>query len=57
MSGKLVRTLEHSSSMTQGTESWDLISEDGLSVSFGMYIFHVEAEGLGNKVGKFALIK
>ena len=57
MSGQLVRTLEHSSSMTQGTESWDLISEDGLTVSFGMYIFHVDAEGIGSKVGKFALIK
>ncbi|MEA3286056.1 MAG: hypothetical protein U9Q77_01585 [Candidatus Marinimicrobia bacterium] len=57
MSGKLVRTLEHSSTMTQGTESWDLISRDGLSVSFGMYIFQVEAEGIGSKVGKFALIK
>jgi hypothetical protein len=57
MSGKLVRTLEHSSTMTKGSEPWDLISEDGLSVSFGMYIFHVEADGVGNKVGKFALIK
>ncbi|MBL7026731.1 MAG: hypothetical protein ISR87_14910 [Candidatus Marinimicrobia bacterium] len=57
MSGKLVRTLEHSSTMTKGSEPWDLISEDGLSVSFGMYIFHVEADGVGSKVGKFALIK
>jgi hypothetical protein len=38
-------------------EAWDLLSEDGLSVAFGVYIFHVETPSGNEKVGKFALIK
>ena len=55
--GKLVQVLEHDDPMEKGTESWDLVSKDGLTVSFGVYIFHVEAPGVGEKVGKFTLIK
>ena len=55
--GKLVQTLEHDAPVDRGAESWDLVSKDGLTVSFGVYIFHVEAPGLGNKTGKFTLIK
>ena len=57
MSGKLVKTIEHRSTISLGAEPWDLVSDDGLTVSFGVYIFHVEAPGLGSKTGKFALIK
>ncbi len=58
MSGKRVKTIHHSSGLTDsGSEPWDLISDDGLTVSFGVYIFHVEAPGIGSKIGKFALIK
>lgn len=58
MSGKLVKTLYHSAGLTDGgSEPWDLISEDGITVSFGVYIFHVEAPGIGSKIGKFAIIK
>lgn len=57
MSGKLVKTLQHSSAISNGSESWDLVSDDGLTVSFGVYIFHVETPKSGSKIGKFALIK
>ena len=58
MSGKHVKTLHHSAGLTDGgAESWDLISEDELTVSFGVYIFHVDAPGIGSKIGKFAIIK
>jgi hypothetical protein len=58
MSGKRVRTLHHSAMLTDdGTESWDLLTDDGLTVAFGVYIFHVEAPGIGSKIGKFAIIK
>ena len=56
-SGKLVQVLEHDSAPEDGTESWDLVSKDGLTVAFGVYIFHVEAPGIGSKLGKFTLIK
>ncbi len=55
--GKLVQTLHHDSPMQDGTESWDLVSKDGLSVSFGVYIYHVNAPGIGERIGKFTLIK
>lgn len=57
MAGKLVQTITHDAAPEDGTESWDLVSKDGLTVAFGVYIFHVEAPGIGNKVGKFTLIK
>ncbi len=57
VAGKLVQTLYHDSPMGDGTESWDLVSKDGLSVSFGVYIYHVSAPGIGEKTGKFTLIK
>ena len=57
MAGVLVQTLEHDSPLQDGTESWDLVSKDGLSVAFGVYIYHVDAPGLGDYVGKFTLIK
>jgi len=70
--GELVRTLEHREYGSDGTEWWDLQSETGQDVAYGVYLFHVEAreqrpvdwvEGdpmtasYGNQVGKFALIK
>ena len=57
VSGKLIKTIKHSSTMALGAEPWDLVSEDGLTVSYGIYVFHVDAPGIGSKVGKFALIK
>jgi len=57
VSGKLVRTLEHEGEITNGTESWNLLSRDGLEIAYGIYIYHVEAPGIGTKVGKLAVIK
>ena len=59
IAGELVRKIhhDHSGNMEDGSESWDLLSKDNLSVSYGMYIFHVDAPELGEHVGKFAIIK
>lgn len=57
MSGKHIKTINHIGSMDNGSESWDLVTEDGLTVSFGIYIYHVDAPNIGSKIGKFALIK
>lgn len=57
LDGKLVRTLHHNSPIEDGRHSWDLTSKDGLDVAFGIYIFHVKAPGIGEKMGRFALIK
>ena len=57
ISGKLVDTIEHSSSISDGQESWDLVSRDGMDIAFGVYVYHVDAPGIGEKIGKFAIIK
>ena len=57
ISGNLVQTLYHNSNQTNGQESWNLISKDGMDIAFGIYIFHVDAGSLGQKIGRFAIIK
>jgi hypothetical protein len=43
--------------MLDGSESWDLRSKDGLDIAPGIYIFHVDAQDLGEIMGRFAIIK
>jgi len=57
MSGKLVDKIEHNSSLADGQESWDLVSRDGMDIAFGVYVYYVDAPGIGQKIGKFAIIK
>jgi len=55
--GYLVDTIEHNETMEQGSESWNMISKDGQDIAYGVYIYHVDAPGVGEKIGKFAIIK
>ncbi len=55
--GFLVQTLEHDAGASNGQEPWNLVSKDGMDVAYGVYIFHVDAPGIGEKIGRFALIK
>ena len=57
VSGERVKTIDHFAAIDDGMESWDLLSKDNLSVSYGVYIYHVEAPGIGEHIGKFAVIK
>lgn len=57
VSGALVKTIEHHSGLFDGAESWNLVSEDGMDIAFGYYIYHVDAPGVGQHIGKFAVIK
>jgi hypothetical protein len=57
LNGALVKTLYKDSSPTDGAISWNLVSEDGMDIAYGLYIFHVTAPNIGEKVGKFAVIK
>jgi hypothetical protein len=41
---------------SNGIAVWDLKTNEGLEVSFGLYFFHVDAPGIGEKIGKFAII-
>ena len=55
--GYLVDEIVHNSSIDNGQEAWNLLNKDGQEISYGVYIFHVTAPGIGEKVGKFAVIK
>ena len=57
ISGELVRVINHRSDMNYGSGSWDLLTEDNLTAAYGIYVYHVEADGFGEKVGKLAIIK
>ena len=57
LSGKLVDTIHHSSVISDGQASWDLITKDGMNVAYGIYVYHVDAPGIGEKIGKFGIIK
>jgi len=57
MSGQLVQEIEHNSAMDNGREPWDMRTKDGLEVAFGVYIYHVDVPGVGEKIGRFSIIK
>jgi hypothetical protein len=71
VAGRLVRTLVRdygsnesvpldplaAANLLDGTLDWDLESDDGLTVSYGVYLYHVSAPGIGEKTGTFAIIK
>ena len=57
VSGELVKEIEHESNIYDGSAEWDLLTKDNLSASYGVYIYHVDAPGVGTKAGKFAIIK
>jgi hypothetical protein len=54
--GVLIRTLEHSGTIRDGSAIWDLTTSEGLEVAFGIYVFYIEAKDIGTKIGTFAII-
>ena len=55
LASDLLQTIEH----TNGApiESWNLRTVNDQEVSFGIYLYHIEAKGIGEHIGKFAVIK
>ena len=57
VSGDLVETLEHNSDIENSQEHWDLTTKDNFPLAYGVYLYHVDAPGIGEKLGRFAVIK
>lgn len=57
ISGHLVQMLVHNSSIDNGQEPWNLVSRDGMNIAYGVYVFQVDAPGVGTYIDKFAVIK
>jgi hypothetical protein len=55
--GELLQTIEHLGTFNDGTESWNMLTRDNLDISYGVYIYHIDAPEIGEHVGKFAVIK
>jgi hypothetical protein len=49
--------IEHESEFNDGTARWNMLTRDNLAISYGVYVYHIEAPGIGEKTGKFAVIK
>jgi photosystem II stability/assembly factor-like uncharacterized protein len=57
VSGQLVQTLQVSNSFNTSRYIWDMRDKNGHEIPYGVYVYHVEAPGVGEKIGKFAVIK
>jgi hypothetical protein len=54
LAGHLVRQFEKADATTPFLD-WDLTNHYGATVASGIYIYHVEVPGIGEKVGKMAV--
>jgi hypothetical protein len=57
IAGALIKTLTKDSAFSDGSLSWNLVTEDGMDAAYGVYLYHVDAPEVGEHIGKFALIK
>jgi len=56
ISGLLVRVLEHTSG-EGGTEAYDLLTREGLSLASGNYYYHVTTTDGQTRLGRFAVVQ
>ncbi len=54
IAGDFIDELVHSGG---SIEAWDLQSYNDQEIAYGIYFFHVNAPGIGEHIGKFAIIK
>jgi hypothetical protein len=58
VSGYLVDEIEVRNNADDGFVHWDLLTQEGLEIAAGIYIYHVKATDTGDtKMGKFAVVK
>jgi len=58
MSGYLVDVIEVNNSFNNGIVHWDLLTNEGLEIAAGVYIYHIKSYKTGKeKLDKFAVIK
>ena len=58
VAGQLVDVIERDvSNVVDGVQVWDMRTKDGLEIGFGIYIYYIDAPGVGTIAGKFAVIK
>jgi len=55
MVGELVDTIIKDDANSYA--DWRILSYEGQRLAYGVYIYHVEVPGVGEKIGRLALIK
>ena len=55
IAGDLVTTIEKDDITSIAT--WDLLSSEGQKIAYGVYVYHVDAPGIGEHIGRLAVIK
>lgn len=55
ITGELVDTIEKDD--LGSIAYWDLLTSEGMRIAYGVYLYHVDIPGVGEKIGKFAVIK
>jgi len=53
LAGDQVRVIRKNDSTSQAV--WDLLTDRGLPIGSGIYVYHVDAPGIGHKIGKVAI--
>jgi hypothetical protein len=53
--GELVQTIQKDD--YNSFADWDLLTNEGHRLAYGVYIFHVDVPDVGQKIGRFAVIK
>ena len=51
VNGTLIRTIKKSDNLT--SVDWDLKNDSGIPVASGLYIIHINADGVGEKILKW----
>ncbi len=55
ITGELVQTIDKDDNTSMA--SWNLLSYEGERIAYGVYIYQVDAPGVGTRIGRFAVIK
>lgn len=55
IAGALIKTIKRQGVTDRTWEKWGLDNEAGLPVASGIYIYHIDVPGVGEKIGKMAL--
>ncbi len=55
LTGELVQKIEKDDLTNMA--AWDLLSNEGQRIAYGIYLYHIDAPGIGEKIGRFAVIK
>ncbi|MFQ6678015.1 MAG: hypothetical protein ACE5D0_06795 [Fidelibacterota bacterium] len=57
IAGDHVKTINHSGTLFDGTESWNLLNSEDQDIAAGYYVYHVKSDGGAEHIGRLAVIK